>query len=82
MNELCLFIKENIWQLIIILTMVSNSHYRKLGLLLVLITLIAGYHKWIYIGFVIFGILIDKLHSVVKNDNSTNHPKRKNPDYE
>ena len=82
MNELCLFIKENIWQLIIILTMVSNSHYRKLGLLLVLITLITGYHKWIYIGFVIFGILIDKLHSVVKNDNSTNHPKRKNPDYE
>lgn len=62
MEELALFIKENILQLIIIISMLSNKNCRRLGLFLALITLLLGYREWIYVGAVISGMIIDMLY--------------------
>ena len=80
MNELLLFIKDNFYQLMILIAMLSYPNYRRLGFILTLLTMIFGFKTWLFVVIILFAVFNDLI--VISSKNKTKPPVRKDPDYE
>jgi hypothetical protein len=82
MNELCLLITENFWQILLIVSMISIKKYRPFAFIILLLAItLGGFRTWMYIVLLIIVMFIS-ITEEARADEKPKEPKRKDPDYE